>query len=253
MKFRWISVVTLIFMAFSTSADQSYQALFDKANKHFEAGDFELARDLYLSVERQGCADPALFYNIGNTSLKLNDIGRAIGYYLRAQKIAPRDKDIQANLTLARSMVPAAIEPPTTGWILSLLMFPVNNMSLNENALIFLSLYIICASTVIAVFLSLRRKIRRRFIRIFAGAGILWIASIFYFVMAYYQMEYIERAVAIDTETIAMSGPGQHSEEVFRLQPGYEMHIRRHQSGWIEIILPNGYIGWVPETSVMVI
>ena len=103
---RMLPFAIVILMVFPAGANESFQALFAKANKHFESGDFKAASELYESIYKQGVSDKSVFYNLGNSMLKMGHLGEAIYYYRKALRIDPRDADVLTNLNIARSLVP---------------------------------------------------------------------------------------------------------------------------------------------------
>ena len=251
MKTRFL--LTLLILAIPCQADESFQAMFDRANRHYETGDFEQAKELYVSLVRQGCVNGKVYYNLANTHLKLNDIGRSIAYYLKARNIDPRDADIQANLAIARGLVNSSIPQPQSGWAVRACRYLTDDLTVNETAVVFIILYLAAATTLATAYLALNRKTRRRMLRLLTGIMVFLVFSGILLAAGIYRADIREIAVAVDSEISAMSGPGTHFSDVFKVQPGYEMTVTRHQSGWIEIKLANGYIGWVPETNVVMI
>ena len=74
---------------------------FAYGNTTYQRGEYEMARQQYLAQLQQGPATPALWYDLGNASLKLQQAGWAILYYERAALYVPRDRDLRANLSVA--------------------------------------------------------------------------------------------------------------------------------------------------------
>src|SRR5439155_12340909 len=80
--------------------------LFDEANRLYEQGKFREAVTGYQRLINRGVRSSAVYFNSGNASFKAGDFGRAIANYRCAQYLAPRDRDIRANLRFARARVP---------------------------------------------------------------------------------------------------------------------------------------------------
>ncbi len=87
------------------TAAGSFEGLFLKGNQSFQAGDVELARDAYETIVKQGLVNSAVFYNLGNCYMKLGDPGKAVLNYRKALRLDYRDRDIRANLDIARHLV----------------------------------------------------------------------------------------------------------------------------------------------------
>lgn len=89
----------------------------DAQNKYDEAmalviTDPEKARELFREsaakfqqIVNSGISNGELFFNLGNALVQSDDVGRAVGAYLEAERLLPTDARIAANLTHARSLV----------------------------------------------------------------------------------------------------------------------------------------------------
>jgi len=73
------------------------------SNELYDAGRYAESAQVYEQIVDQGYQDSALYYNLGNAYYKQGDLGRAILNYVRAERLAPRDADVRANLELARA------------------------------------------------------------------------------------------------------------------------------------------------------
>ena len=97
-----MAAVWLCLLAPGVGAAQD--AFFDEGNQRYQDGDFDGALERYARILDDGLESGELYYNIGNTYFKLNELGPAILYYERARRLMPGDDDLVANLELARSM-----------------------------------------------------------------------------------------------------------------------------------------------------
>ena len=87
------------------------RALFAEANTAYESGDYEMAIATYLDVVDMGVVDEDLYYNLGNAFYKTGQLGPAILYYERARRLAPRNDDINQNLSTWSAVVPTSWPP----------------------------------------------------------------------------------------------------------------------------------------------
>ncbi|MBN1357035.1 tetratricopeptide repeat protein [bacterium] len=234
-------------------ADESYQALFSRANRHYEAGDYQTAGSLYRSLERQGCRNARVYYNLGNCHLKQGSIGEAILYYRRALRIDPRDGDIRANLELARSTTGKPIEPVEPGFIIVLSGVAREWVSDMEITVITLLFYLSGLTTMAAGLITSQRRLKRRFLRWSGILGLFFLLSGCLLADRIADNHFREWGVILKSGETARNGPGNHFAEVFTMNAGYECRIIRHQSGWVEIVLANGYTGWIPVEIIEVI
>ena len=79
--------------------------LFFEANRAYEKGDFEKARQFYEELIASSTADASLYFNTGNASWRLGRIGWARYYWEKAERLAPGEEDIVYNLNLVRNFL----------------------------------------------------------------------------------------------------------------------------------------------------
>ena len=91
---------------------------FKNANELYAKGAFSKALEVYQSMDSTSAE---VFYNMGNTLMRLDRIPEAIAHYRRAQWLKPGDADLKANLNRASTIqgVPSPSLPTSrtlTGW-----------------------------------------------------------------------------------------------------------------------------------------
>ena len=82
------------------------------ANDLYAKSEFQQAADSYESLIQRGINNGYLYYNLGNTYIRLGKIGPAILNYMNAQKLIPRNENLQANLNFAIQQTRDKISPP---------------------------------------------------------------------------------------------------------------------------------------------
>src|SRR5579864_8879588 len=105
---------------------QISSSAFDAANKLYAEGKFNEAAGAYEKLLQSGRESEAIYFNLGNALFKANKLGRAIAAYQQAERIAPRDPDVRANLQFARNQVqgPTLLPDKAARWL--------GKLSLNE-------------------------------------------------------------------------------------------------------------------------
>lgn len=107
--FCLIALTSSLFSEDYQSAFEAYQ-LGEKAITIEErAKHFNKALSLYSENEID---DGKLYYNIGNCYYQLNQLGMAIWYYTKAQKLLPRDVKVEKNLKEAQKQA----KTPISSW-----------------------------------------------------------------------------------------------------------------------------------------
>ena len=111
MKIKLIILTILILTGISLNAQEnSAQKTFNEANIYYKNNKFDEAEKLYLQILNSGYSAAGLYYNLGNTSYRLQKYTDAIYYYEKAAILAPADDDIEHNLTYARLSIREKLE-----------------------------------------------------------------------------------------------------------------------------------------------
>lgn len=246
-----ISIVWLwILFADAIAGGRSFQKnhlaeLFNQGCSLYQGGDFDGARRCFEKIVESGIRSPTVYFNLGNAYFKVGEIGKAVACYRRAQMLSPRDKDVKANLEIARSGI--SLEGQLSGYKASsasvaLLLAPAENIRVCH------VLAYLVASIIVGAILVDRSK-RRILLRMMLG---LIICLIFFGSLYFYQTSQIRhnRDGVVISSTPIMAGPGTAFEEVGRLSQGIEVKILSESGIWVEVKLAGGIIGWVPKESI---
>ena len=92
----------IIFLVFTSN--QVIDDLFQKSNDYYTNGDYQNAVNGYLDVLDSGFESAELYFNLGNSFYKLNNIPDSNFYYEKAKSISPNDDDILTNLIFAKNL-----------------------------------------------------------------------------------------------------------------------------------------------------
>ena len=82
-----IIILTLVFSVIGTA--QSVDSLFVKGNDLYKQEKYHKAIESYKEIENSGVASDELYYNLGNSYYKLNEVAPSIYYYEKALKLNP--------------------------------------------------------------------------------------------------------------------------------------------------------------------
>jgi hypothetical protein len=224
------------------------------ANQLYESGQHVQAAQAYQQLVDQGYADSALFYNLGNAYFKQGDYGRAILNYRRAQSLAPRDPDVQANLALARAQTVDHVEEISNGdgFFESVAALTGDWLTLNEQAMITLGLWVLFAFLVIG-FSSSRRGsgLREGLGYALVVASLLLTVGIIGLASRVYIENAGSEAVVVAQDVSITSGPGSQYVTEFALHSGTEVSLVETRGNWVRLAVAGGELqGWVPANAV---
>ncbi|MBT8184884.1 MAG: tetratricopeptide repeat protein [Eudoraea sp.] len=226
------------------------EALFNSATEAYNAGDYDKAITLYDQIIEKGEHSAALYFNLGNSYYKLNQIAPSIYYYEKALLLNPQDPEIRTNLAYAQNMTLDAIEVlPETG-ISKIYRRITGQLSFDQWAyttVIFLVLFVL--AYLAFYFLHNATKKRIAFISSLSFLLISIIAVIFAF-MQFTQFKAEQPAIIFAEEVSVKSEPNQRSGEAFVLHEGTKVNVLEQLNEYKKIQLVDGKTGWVPSEDL---
>ena len=242
-----VFLAVVLFRQFAEAPDGS--AAMKLANDLYERGSFVEATQIYQQLADEGYGDSIVFYNLGNAYYKSGDLGRAILNYLRAERLAPRDPDIQDNLQIARDGIVDPFERSEQSALAGSIRVPQLKLSLDELALIALGLWILLA---LMLLLLARRFSFRRLIGYASVVVALLLLAGTVSLGSGLSSESEDRKVVVVAESVdVVGGPGVQYEAKFTLHGGNEASLVETRGAWSRLRLAGGQLqGWVPADTV---
>ncbi|MCK9220504.1 MAG: tetratricopeptide repeat protein [Bacteroidales bacterium] len=248
MKFR--IVFFCLFFAWLNVNAGGEQTLIAKGNKAYAVGAYTDAAATYEKVVAMGLESPDLYYNLGNAYFKMNDFAKAILWYERAQRLEPGNEDIDFNLKVANNKIADKIEPLPELFYKRWFTGLVHSFSVDAWAWMGI-IFLVLALSAGALYLISRILFLRK-----AGFWIgliLLFFSIFSLFLAWSGNVFLksDQEAIIFTPTITIkSSPDDKSTDLFVLHEGAKVQLLDNISGWYEIRIANGSVGWLPVTAV---
>ena len=216
-----------------------------RANDLYANNNYQEAADVYESIHQSGLKNGYLYYNLGNTYIRLGKTGSAILNYIRAYKLIPRDENLQANLNFAIQQTRDKIPLPEQS-SLSTLFFWVNDLSLSENLKMIFSANIIFWLTLIAWF-YFRSKTFRLIRNLFFYILLFGIVSV---IVKLNLENGSKTGVVIVNKVSVKSGLDSSNTTLFELHEGALVKITEERKNWFEIRLNEKQKGWVPMDTL---
>ena len=103
--YKYLLLLAGILFFLSGSAQDSIQALWEKANAFYTTEEYHKAIAEYEKISQSGHESARLYFNLGNAYYKAGDMNQAILNFERAQLLAPQDEDIEFNLRMVNQFV----------------------------------------------------------------------------------------------------------------------------------------------------
>ena len=236
-----INIVLLIF-PFSIAIAQTN---WDNANNAYAAGQYQETLDLYLDVAARDGVSADLYYNLGNTYFKLNDVAHAIIYYRRALKLNPNHADAKYNLEFARSRTKDKIEMPEQ-FFLSKWTNKLVGLA-NSNTWLFISASAFIMALIAFFFFLFGNATVMRKTGFYAALilVLIFIIALIFSIMQYHAETSDSEAVIVVGAVTLKSSPDKTGTDLFVLHEGTEVTIEDQVGEWVYVRLANSDKAWM--------
>lgn len=227
--------------------------LFEKATVAYNEGNYDAALDNYHKIIATGEHSSSLYFNLGNTYYKKNEIAPSIYYYEKALLLNPTDAEIKNNLSYAKNMTLDAIEElPKTG-LSELYDNIIGFLSFDQWAKVAIGFMLLFVLAYIGFYL-LRYATQKRIAFITSIAALLIsICTVVFAFLEYYNFKADNPAIVFAKESVIKSEPNTRSSETFRLHEGTKVNVLEALDDWRKIQLTDGKIGWVLVDEIKIL
>ncbi len=239
-----IIFIFCISFCFSQNSD-----LFEQGNELYNQGKYFDAIETYSSILKDGQHSDELYYNLGNSYYKLNDIANSIYYYEKGLILNPNSETINNNLLFAQNMLIDKIELLPENQISILINNIVNIFGFSTWQYLFIFFEYLAALLFVFYFISKKSSLKKKFF--ISGFSSLFIFIIFYFIANTSKSNYEKNnpAIIFDKEIELREEPNLRSEEITKLHEGTKLNVVESINDWSLIQLKNGNKGWITTSS----
>ena len=242
-----MKILFLILLIFSNN--QGIEDLFEQSNDFYTNGNYENAVLGYLDILESGFESAELYFNIGNTFYKLNNIPESNFYYEKAKSISPNDNDILTNLSFAQNLRIDKIEKLPITELQNLKLSILDLLSEKGWSVSLITLIWLMCFSFIFYIVSNNSKFKRLFFSISIVFLILCSLTI-YINFEKKKLNEIKYAIVYDKEIEVWSEPNNISELKFLLHEGTKVKQLDIIQDWVNIQLENGTLGWIQLSSL---
>jgi len=222
------------------------------ANSAYQEQNYQIAKEEYMKLVNEDVENYELFYNLGNTYFKLNDLGNARLYYEKAAKFEPLNQELNENITMLMANIKDK-EEVERSFIETLLRKIYYTFSINLLGVFAVIFFILMMAFIVFLIMS-RSAVLKRIVKVF-----LVIFAVIFFLVTITEVMRIRdfyadnNAVILDEVVIAYSGPNEDFPQVFTIHEGLKVSIERFDNEWVLIKLPSGNGGWVLTSALGII
>lgn len=215
--------------------------------------DYASAIQIYENLLKNGEA-AEVYYNLGNSYYKADDIAKAILNYERALLLQPGNADIRANLEIARSKTIDKVIPVPEIFFVAWTKSLINSLSVDAWAKLGVVFFILLLISLYLFFFS--KQIAGKKTGFIGGIVFLVLVVLSNVFAAQQKNELTDRnaAIVLSPSVTVRSTPSESGTSLFILHEGRKVEIKDNtMREWKEICLEDGKVGWVPASAVEVI
>ncbi len=239
-----ISLTTLtVLSAHADIADD-----FVVANKSYQDKDFAAAIEMYEGIEAKGLESAALYFNLGNAYFKSGDLGHAVLYYMRAQRLDPGDDDIRHNLEFARGFTSVQMEGVRLNPVQSFFDALVAPYRLSLLAWVSSGFFVLL---LLLMILRWSAGITRAAVRTGLMTALILVVISSGLTTFKYRTDYLSRrAVIVVQESPVQTGPSEQSDVELQGAPGLVVEILAESDDYYNVLFENKRRGWINKRFV---
>ncbi len=231
-------------------AQASMQPLFEEANQAYNEGEYSKAVALYEQVLKTGQHSTELYFNLGNTHYRLNNVAESIFYYEKAKQLDPTSEPVLINSVFAKNMTLDAIEP-----------LPQSQLQVLESKLLSLfSLRIWGVFTIVLFWLFVMLFLGYLFVVSSILKRTLFFTSLLTLFLGLTSFSIglvknnkekkLNEAILFSTQIDVWSEPNAQGELLFTLHEGTKMEWLDTLEEWNKIRIANGSEGWIKNAEL---
>lgn len=225
-----------------------------QADSAYINNDFASAIHLYENILANQGESADIYYNLGNSYYKMDNIAKAIVNYEKALVLNPGNGDIRFNLELAQSKTVDKVTPMSEVFLITWFKSLTNTMSEKGWAKMGIVTFILMLLCLALYFFG--KKIALKKIG-FIAALCLLLVCILSNVFASSQKSKAQShstAIIMAPSVTVKSTPNEGGTDLFILHEGRKVNIKDNtMREWKEIQLEDGNAGWVPASVIEII
>lgn len=224
-----------------------------EADSAYAQEHYQQAAHLYEELLKQGVS-AELYYNLGNSYYRMDNMTKAVLNYERAHLLSPGDRDIRLNLQLARSKTIDKVTPESEMFFVTWYRALVNITSVDGWA--WTALCSLVAAIILALLYLFAGNINLRKVGFF-GALVFVVLFAASNLFAWQQRRALTNrttAIVIESAVPVKSTPAKNGTDLFILHEGTKVTITDgSMRDWKEIRMADGKQGWLETKQIEVI
>ena len=245
-------IIVIVYSLFSTlvSSQTNGTEYFNNGVDLYNNGKYEEAIVQFKSIIENGEHSETLYFNLGNSFYKINDIANSIYFYEKALILSPKDKDILNNLAYSQNMLIDKIEKLPTNQVSDFLNYISKILNMQQWVIIGLVFWYIFLVTFLLYFFNTKTISKKNYFTFSAIFFSLSILFIFIGINRFENKKNTISAIIFENKIDFRAEPNFRSEILFNLHEGTKVIIKEELNEWGLVEISDGNSGWIELKSI---
>jgi len=226
------------------------EEIFSEGIKHYNEGEYGKAISSFMTILENGQHSSSLYFNLGNSFYKINDVANSIFYYEKALLLSPNDKDIVDNLSFSKNMLIDKIEILPTNQLKQFSNYVLGLLNVNKWLYLGLIILYISALFFLLYFFNSKSSLKKKY---FIASIVSLFFAVFFFsagITKNLNQQSNLFAIIFDEKIDFRLEPNYRSEVLFNLHEGTKVLIKEELNDWVFVEIQDGNKGWIETQSI---
>ncbi len=247
-SFIYIAILFTQILFAQSKADA--KKIFEQGNDLYQKEQFEQAAAKYEQVLKEGLVSDEVYFNLGNSYYKLNQVALSVYNFEKAKQLNPTCSSIENNLSFSQKLAVDEFDVVPRVGIDKLIFDTTSIFHYNTWAYIGVGMAFLFFLAFAGYYYSNYTITKRLF---FSGMLVILALMTLALLSAGFQKKYRDSnksAIVFETVISVHSEPKESSPEITPIHEGAKVLIIEDVNGWNKVVLPNGVQGWLPKTAL---
>lgn len=238
-------IILLLFLISNIISAQTADELFASANNLYKDGKYQEAIKLYQKIESTKSVSSELYFNLGNSFSKLNQIAPSIYNYEKALQLNPLNEDAQNNLIIVKRLTLDRIDELPTSILQKINKNFFQKFSYNTWAIFAIILSFLASLLFLCYYFYFTPSKKRLFFTTSILAFLMLIITLTITYTQYNLSKNAIEAIVFSEKIKVKNAPTKDADKLFTLHEGTKVNVLDTVDEWKKIKLTDGKTGWV--------
>lgn len=251
-KILYLGFFLLLNISITNAQGPSYE-LFSQGNAAYNEADYGKAIEFYIQIIKNGEHSAELYFNLGNTYYRLNQVAESIYFFEKAKQLEPENQDIQVNSSFAQNMTIDAIEPLPQSQLAKIKSKTFGLLNIDAWSKVTLSLLWLFTLLFLGYIFTLTTALKRSFFFLAVASFVILIISFSITFSKDNDVKKNQYAILFSKQIDIWSEPNQQGDLLFVLHEGTKVQLLDSLAEWQKVRIVNGSEGWLKNAALKIL